>query len=125
MRKQIKSIATSAVFLLMPHASCLALPLDDDPYLWLEDVTADKSMAWVKERNAESVPELESKPEFKELHPRLVDIYNSRERIPVVQKRGPWLYNFWQDAAHPRGLWRRAKARRGSGDIPGRGTWRP
>jgi prolyl oligopeptidase len=24
-----------------------------------------------------------------------------------VQKRGPWLYNFWQDADHPRGLWRR------------------
>ena len=90
----------------MPHASSLASPLDD-PYLWLEDVTGDKSMAWVKERDAESVTELESKPEFKELHPRLLAIYNSRERIPSVQKRGEWLYNFWQDAANPRGLWRR------------------
>jgi prolyl oligopeptidase len=24
-----------------------------------------------------------------------------------VQKRGQWLYNFWQDADNPRGLWRR------------------
>jgi prolyl oligopeptidase len=90
----------------MPHASSLEVP--SDPFLWLEDVTGEKAMAWVKERNAESVPELESRPEFKELHPRLLGIYNSRERIPAVKKRGDWLYNFWQDAAHPRGLWRRA-----------------
>jgi prolyl oligopeptidase len=85
----------------------MAAMAQEDPYLWLEDVTGDKSMAWVKERDAESVAELESRPEFKELHPRLLAIYNSRERIPSVQKRGEWLYNFWQDAANPRGLWRR------------------
>ncbi|MEP7070590.1 MAG: prolyl oligopeptidase family serine peptidase [Usitatibacter sp.] len=80
----------------------------DDPYQWLEDVSGNKSMAWVKEQNAKSQPALEARPEFKELHARLVSIYNSRERIPAVQKRGQWLYNFWQDAEHPRGLWRRA-----------------
>jgi prolyl oligopeptidase len=79
----------------------------DDPHLWLEDVAGDKPMAWVKERDAESRSELESKPEFKALHTRLLAIYNSRERIPSVSKRGEWLYNFWQDAANPRGLWRR------------------
>ena len=82
-------------------------PQPDDPYQWLEDVTGERSMAWVKQRNAESVPELESKPEFKAIHERLLDIYNSRERIPAVQKRGKWLYNFWQDAKDPRGVWRR------------------
>jgi len=64
-------------------------------------------MAWVNERNAESRPLLESKPAFKENHARLLAIYNSRERIPSVAKRGPWLYNYWQDAQNPRGLWRR------------------
>ena len=29
------------------------------------------------------------------------------DRIPFVRRRGEYLYNFWQDAAHPRGLWRR------------------
>jgi prolyl oligopeptidase PreP (S9A serine peptidase family) len=24
-----------------------------------------------------------------------------------VRQIGPWLYNFWQDSANPRGLWRR------------------
>ena len=79
----------------------------DDPYEWLEDVSGDKAMAWVKEKNAKSQPELEAKPGFKAIHERLLSIYNSRERIPTVQKRGTWLYNFWQDAKNPRGVWRR------------------
>jgi prolyl oligopeptidase len=79
----------------------------EDPYVWLEDVTGDKPMAWVKDQNAVSVKELEARPEFKGLHEKLVAIYNSRERIPVVQKRGKYLYNFWQDAENPRGVWRR------------------
>jgi prolyl oligopeptidase len=79
----------------------------DDPYLWLEDVTGAKPMEWVAKENARSKAELEARPEFKPLHERLLAIYNSRERIPMVQKRGPWLYNFWQDEKSPRGLWRR------------------
>jgi prolyl oligopeptidase len=79
----------------------------DDPYLWLEDVGGDKPLAWVKERNAESQPLIEAKPEFRGIHERLLAIYNSRDRIPVAVKRGPWLYNFWQDERNPRGLWRR------------------
>lgn len=79
----------------------------DDPYLWLEDVTGDKPLAWVKEQNATTQPLLESKPGFKALNERLLAIYNSRERIPAVHKRGEWLYNFWQDEKSPRGVWRR------------------
>ena len=30
----------------------------DDPFLWLEEVTGDKPLAWAKERNAERVAEL-------------------------------------------------------------------
>ena len=29
-----------------------AAPESDDPYLWLEDVLGDRSLAWVRERNA-------------------------------------------------------------------------
>jgi prolyl oligopeptidase len=79
----------------------------EDPYLWLEDVTGEKALAWVKEQNALTQPQLEATPEYKELYARLLSIYTSRERIPSVTKRGDYLYNFWQDAAHPRGLLRR------------------
>jgi prolyl oligopeptidase len=79
----------------------------DDPYLWLEDVSGEKSMAWVQDQNAKSRPVIEKDAGFHPLLNRFTEIANSRERIPAISKLGPFVYNFWQDAANPRGLWRR------------------
>jgi prolyl oligopeptidase len=78
-----------------------------DPYLWLEDVTGDKAMAWVRAQNAESAKELESGETFKTLEADILKILDSDARIPYVSKEGPYYYNFWRDAKNPRGLWRR------------------
>jgi prolyl oligopeptidase len=37
----------------------------------------------------------------------LREVLDASDRIPGVSRRGAWLYNFWQDAKHPRGIWRR------------------
>ncbi len=79
----------------------------DDPHLWLEDVEGERAIAWVKDRNAESQALLENVPGFVELRARLLAIFDSKERIPYVAKRGSWVYNFWQDDQHERGIWRR------------------
>src|ERR1700722_3735811 len=79
----------------------------DDPNLWLEDVTGEKALAWVRAQNAVSTAKLESAPGFKALQDRLLDILNSRERIPQVAKHGALYYNFWRDDKNPRGVWRR------------------
>ena len=79
----------------------------EDPYLWLEDVTGAKALDWVRERNAESKKALETDRGFKPLYDRLLAIFDSKERIPYVGKMADRLYNFWRDAAHERGLWRR------------------
>ena len=95
----------------IPAAFLMAASLaqaQEDPYLWLEDVAGDRSMAWVREQNAAAQPMLEASPGFKDQHARLLGIFTSSERIPAVTKRGKWLYNFWQDAANPRGILRRA-----------------
>ncbi|MGQ0700046.1 MAG: prolyl oligopeptidase family serine peptidase [Panacagrimonas sp.] len=78
-----------------------------DPYLWLEEVESDKALTWVRERNAVSQKELEAAPEFAPIYQRLLSIYDSDARIPDVIQQGAWLYNFWRDAQHPRGIWRR------------------
>jgi prolyl oligopeptidase len=78
-----------------------------DPYLWLEDVTGEKALTWVKARNAESTAELASTPAFQQLKKDLLAILDSSARIPYVSKRGPYFYNFWRDAKNPKGLWRR------------------
>ena len=79
----------------------------EDSYQWLEDVTGRKALAWVKERNAESVKELARSAGFRALERRILEILDSEDRIPDVEKLGPYYYNFWRDAKNPRGLWRR------------------
>ena len=37
----------------------------------------------------------------------MLEVLDSKDRIPMVSKRGDWYYNFWRDEANPRGLWRR------------------
>lgn len=84
---------------------------DDDPYLWLEDVTNETALDWVRERNAETVAELAG-DRFDELRTAIRQVLDSDDRIPYVRRRGEHLYNFWQDATHPRGLWRRTTLER-------------
>ncbi len=79
----------------------------DDPLLWLEDVLGDKALGWVRAQNEVSKEALAEGPEFKDLEAKLLAIYDSDERIPYVTKRGEYYYNFWRDADHKRGLWRR------------------
>ncbi len=78
-----------------------------DPYLWLEAVEDERALAWVREQNAISEAELEARPEFEPIRSRLLSILNSEARIPILGKHGAHYYNFWRDAANPRGLWRR------------------
>jgi prolyl oligopeptidase len=78
-----------------------------DPYLWLEEVAGEKSLAWVRQLNQRSVAELTHSPGFEELRQRLLSILDSNDRIPMVSKYGPYYYNFWQDHRHVRGILRR------------------
>ena len=78
-----------------------------DPFLWLEDVLGDAALAWVRERNAQSQQVLQARPEYEPTRARLLEIMNSKERIPQVSRRGDYFYNLWQDQTHKRGLWRR------------------
>ena len=81
--------------------------LPDDRYLWLEDVGGDKQLDWARAQNAASCAEIEVAPGFEALRSRLLAIYDSKERIPTVERFGDHLYNFWKDDTHVRGIWRR------------------
>jgi prolyl oligopeptidase len=80
---------------------------DDDPYLWLEDVDGEQALAWVAARNAEARAALAAQPGYAALRTRLKAILDAKERIPYVGWHAGLYYNFWRDADHERGLWRR------------------
>jgi prolyl oligopeptidase len=73
----------------------------------LEDVFGEASLNWVRQRNAQSEAVLQADPRFEALRRELREVLDASDRIPGVSRRGAWLYNFWQDAKHPRGIWRR------------------
>jgi prolyl oligopeptidase len=79
----------------------------EDPYLWLEEIQGEEALEWVEARSAKDTATLEKVEVFPEIHEKLLEIYNSSDRIPWVGRRGSWLYNFWRDAEHVRGIWRR------------------
>lgn len=78
----------------------------DDPYLWLEDITGDKALEWVRAHNEPTLAEL-TDDTFEEMRRQALEVLDTDSRIPYVRRRGEYLYNFWRDAANPRGLWRR------------------
>lgn len=78
-----------------------------DPYRWLEDVNGDRAMAWVRAENAKTVAVLENDPRFAGIHQSALTMAQATDRIPRVSFIGGMLYNFWQDSAHVRGIWRR------------------
>ena len=80
-----------------------------DPYLWLEEVEGERALAWVEAENARSLPVLENDPRYPALLNAALDVAQSRDRLATGQVRGGYLYNFWQDETHVRGVWRRAR----------------
>ncbi|MFH9726156.1 prolyl oligopeptidase family protein [Streptomyces sp. NPDC017254] len=91
---------------------------DDDPYLWLEDISGDDALAWVAERNAETAAAVTGDDAFGALKTRLREVLDASDRIPYTVRRGPYLYNFWRDADHVRGVWRRTTLERYREDEP-------
>lgn len=84
-----------------------AMAQSDDKHQWLEDVGGDKALDWVKARNQETRQKLDNDAGFLKLRSDLQVILDSKDRIPGIQKIGNAVYNFWMDAEHPRGVWRK------------------
>lgn len=80
---------------------------ESDPYRWLENVEGEKALAWVEERNKISKGHLEAMPIFAELNAKNLAVYDSKEKIAYPSFSGDYVYNFWKDEKHTRGISRR------------------
>jgi prolyl oligopeptidase len=78
----------------------------DDPHLWLEDIHGREALAWAEDQTNTTKAWLASE-RYDASVDRLLEVYDSDDRIPLVHRRNGYYYNLWRDRAHPRGLWRR------------------
>jgi prolyl oligopeptidase len=78
-----------------------------DPYAWLEDVHGAGPLAWVAERNKKSLAILKADPRYQKNYDSILEVLDAPDRIPSGSLRHGFVYNFWQDAKNPKGVWRR------------------
>jgi prolyl oligopeptidase len=80
---------------------------EDDPYVWLEQVDGRRAMEWVAAENARTSAILEKDPRYPVLFREALAIAQASDRIPSPSIVGGMILNYWQDAGHVRGIWRR------------------
>jgi prolyl oligopeptidase len=90
-----------------PSGASVSTEVTDDPFLWLEDIHGSRAMDWVKQQNATTARRFVDNDEFAHTRDSILEVLDSDARIPYVNRMGNYLYNFWRDKAHPRGVWRR------------------
>ena len=92
----------------------------DADHLYLEEVLGEKALSEVKSWNKLTLDRLEADPRFKVMEAEALEILNSKDKIPYVAYRGGEVHNFWQDATHVRGIWRKSTLQSYLSDSP---TW--
>lgn len=95
--------------LCVASAMTMATPIqaEEDKFIWLEDVEGANPMAWVKQQNEVSATHIKSYKGFDTLVANSLDILNNKARIPYASRTGDYVYNFWKDETHTRGIYRR------------------
>lgn len=78
-----------------------------DPFLWLEEIASEASLAWVKAHNQATLERYEQSETFQEIYQSSLAILNSEEKLVYPSMLGDYAYNFWRDSTHERGLLRR------------------
>ncbi len=104
MRLPFSALVWTVALVTSAHAE----PSDkNDPYLWLENVHGERAMSWVNTENTKTLNLLEKDPLYTELYAAALKIAEAKDRIPTPRIIHDEIYNFWQDANHTRGIWRK------------------
>ncbi|WP_339872371.1 prolyl oligopeptidase family serine peptidase [uncultured Brevundimonas sp.] len=78
-----------------------------DDHLDLEQVQGEAAMAFVARENAAALAALTGDPRYEPYRQQAFAILSATDRIPAPSFLGDGIGNFWQDAANPKGVWRR------------------
>ena len=93
---------------LMVTSAGLGAQTVEDPYLWLENATEVKAVEWVMAHDTATMRVFGNDPNFLTIESEVLGILNARDRIPNGVIEGGYVYDFWQDSVHIKGILRRA-----------------
>jgi prolyl oligopeptidase len=78
-----------------------------DEFIWLEEVSSPRALAWVREQNARTKAVLETDRRYAPFRDQALAILTATDRIPAPSFRAGGIDNFWQDGTNVKGVWRR------------------
>lgn len=90
----------------------------EDNYLWLEEIDSQRSLNYVDSLNHLTLKELTKEKDFDSIYKKSLEIYNSDEKIAYPSILGEYVYNFWKDKNHVRGIWRRCSIENYKNNTP-------
>jgi len=103
---RLVTVCVGAVLVWVLCAAAFAAPADD-PFIWLESVDGQRARDWVRDQNDYTLKLLSADPNYADALAEAEAILTAPDRIPYGELAAGQVYNFWQDRAHPHGLWRR------------------
>lgn len=95
-------------FLLILLGISQGISAQEDQYQWLEDVDSKKSLDFVNAQNKATIDKLSKEKDYQTIYDKSLAVYNSSDRIEYPRILGKYIYNFWKDKDHERGIWRRS-----------------
>lgn len=107
MEKKLFFKTLMAAFLAIGTTGCMTNQIKNDPYIWLEEVNSEKSLAWVKTHNQRTVDELQKNSRYQKVTDESLAILSAKDKLPTISFHNGYVYNFWTDTKNPRGLYRR------------------
>jgi prolyl oligopeptidase len=105
--KRIYLAAALAAFVAVPVVAAELTPDSPDPYLWLADIHGAKAVAWAKEQTDKTLAIVQADPNYQQDYDSILKVLNANDRIPEGELDHGDVLNFWQDASHTRGVWRK------------------
>lgn len=110
----------SILIALLLFINIFTLMAQEDSYQWLEEVDGKKQLEFVENQNKITLDVLKQQKEYQDIYNKSLAIINATDRIAYPSINGSYIYNFWQDKEHVRGIWRRTTKASYNTDKP---TW--
>jgi prolyl oligopeptidase len=100
-------LAALAAFVAVPVLAAEMTPDSPDPYLWLADIHGAKAVAWAKEQTDKTLAIVKADPSYQADYDSILKVLDANDRIAEGALDHGDVLNFWQDADHTRGIWRK------------------
>jgi len=104
--RRLSLVAAVWIASLGTAASAQGVAEAADPYIWLEDVSSPRAMAWVEAENKRSLAVLQADPHYAGFYADALKIAEATDRIAMPHQISGQIGNLWQDADHVHGVWR-------------------